>query len=80
MIDDHLDELLPALLQLSSFQAAAAVRETALQCLTALMELPYARLHPHRRTVLKALAAAADDRKRSVRHAAVKARSVWSYV
>ncbi len=43
--------LLGALLGLARLQGAAAVREAALQVLTAAMELPYHLLHPHRQQV-----------------------------
>ena len=56
----------------------AAVRATALQGLLAAAELPYARTFPHRRDVLRALAAAVDDPRRSVRACAVAARTVWA--
>jgi hypothetical protein len=57
--------------------ASAAVRETALQCLMAVMQVPYRLLHPHRRAVLRAITAALDDDRRAVRLAAVRARRVW---
>jgi hypothetical protein len=45
------ERLLGALLGLARLQGAAAVREAALQVLTAAMELPYHLLHPHRQQV-----------------------------
>jgi hypothetical protein len=58
--------------------ASAEVREMALLNLTAVMELPYHLLHPHRQVVIKAVTVALDDNKRAVRKAAVKCRRVWS--
>lgn len=57
---------------------ASATRVTALQCLLAALSLPWAALHPHRGSVLRALVAAADDRKRAVRAAAVRCRRAWA--
>lgn len=76
--EDLLPALVPALLSLASHRGSPAVRETALQCLVLLLELPYTALHPHRRTVERGLAAAVDDPRRSVRLAAARARHAWS--
>ncbi|KAM6585194.1 hypothetical protein CsatB_012196 [Cannabis sativa] len=54
------------------------VRETAIQCLTAMSELPHARIYPMRPQVLRALLKAADDPKRFVRQEAVRCRQAWS--
>ena len=83
LMEAHADALLPLLLALARHRgargaAAAAARETALECLVAAMQLPYRLLHPHRRAALKTIAAALDDDKRAVRWAAVRARRVWS--
>lgn len=60
-------------------QLAASVREVALMCLTSCMAgIPYHLLHPHRRAVLAAVAAALDDDRRAVRRAAVACRGAWS--
>ena len=69
---------MPALLGLAAFRPSPAVRETALQCLLLLLELPYTVLHPYRRSVEKALAAAVDDNRRAVRMAAARCRQAWS--
>jgi hypothetical protein len=58
--------------------AASGVRETSLQCLLAVMQLPYRLLHAHRRGVLRGLGAALDDDARAVRLAAVRAKRAWS--
>lgn len=54
------------------------VRETAIQCLTAMSELPHPRVYPFRLEVLQALSKALDDPKRSVRQEAVKCRQAWA--
>ncbi|KAL4583789.1 hypothetical protein LXL04_008373 [Taraxacum kok-saghyz] len=56
------------------------VRETAIQCLTAMSELPYARVYPFRQEVVQALSKALDDSKRSVRQEAVKCRQAWASI
>ncbi|PRW58456.1 MMS19 nucleotide excision repair-like protein isoform X2 [Chlorella sorokiniana] len=75
---DLLPRLVPALLGLIAFRPSPAVRETALQCLLLLLELPYTALHPYRRAVEKGLAAAVDDNRRAVRLAAARCRQAWS--
>lgn len=72
-----LPRLMPALLGLSAFRPSPAVRETALQCLLLLVELPYTALHSYRRTVATALAAAVDDDRRVVRLQAARCRQAW---
>jgi len=89
LAERDVDSLLQTLLTLVAWRArgsgggsttaqSAAVRETALQCLVAVMQVPYRLLHPHRRAVLRAITAALDDDRRTVRMAAVRARRVWS--
>lgn len=56
------------------------VRETAVQCLTAMSEVSYARVYPFRPEVLQALSRALDDPKRSVRQEAVRCRQAWASV
>lgn len=73
-----LPQLVPALLGAARFRPSAAVRETALQCLLLLLELPYAALHPYRREVARVLSAAVDDSRRSVRLQAARVRQAWA--
>jgi DNA repair/transcription protein MET18/MMS19 len=73
-----LPPLLRVLLQLAVYRPAAAVRETALQCLLLLVDLPYTSLHPHRRSVARVLACAVDDSRRAVRLRAARCRLAWS--
>ncbi|GJY16789.1 MMS19 nucleotide excision repair protein homolog isoform X1 [Tanacetum coccineum] len=53
------------------------VRETAIQCLTAMSELPYTTIYRFSTEVLQVLSRALDDSKRSVRQEAVKCRHAW---
>lgn len=73
-----LPQLVSALLALAAHRPSAAVRETALQCLMLLLEMPYTALHPYRRAVGAALAVAVDDNRRAVRLQAVRCRQAWS--
>ncbi|KAB1218501.1 hypothetical protein CJ030_MR3G026381 [Morella rubra] len=54
------------------------VRETAIQCLVAMSELPHARIYPMRMQVLQVISNALDDPKRAVRQEAVRCRQAWS--
>ncbi|RHY20133.1 hypothetical protein DYB36_010849, partial [Aphanomyces astaci] len=53
-------------------------RLRALGCLASLAKIKYELIHPHKERVIKGLLAALDDRKRTVRQAAVKVRNQWS--
>ncbi|CAK7356760.1 unnamed protein product [Dovyalis caffra] len=56
------------------------VRETTIQCLVAISELPHTRIYPMRIQVLQAVSKALDDPKRAVRQEAVRCRQAWSVV
>jgi hypothetical protein len=75
--EGSLPTLIPALIRLGQYKPAMAVREMSLRCLTMLMMLPYAVLHPYKKEVLRVATAAADDAKRSVRGAAALCREAW---
>ncbi|KAK8958400.1 hypothetical protein KSP40_PGU015359 [Platanthera guangdongensis] len=60
------------LVKLISYPHMMLVRETAIECLTALTSLPYTRIYPLRTQVFDALSGALDDKKRIVRQEAVK--------
>ncbi|KAI3727280.1 hypothetical protein L1987_67093 [Smallanthus sonchifolius] len=62
------------------YQHMMLVRETAIQCLTAMSDLPYARVYRFRPEVLQALSRALDDPKRSVRQEAVRCRQAWASI
>lgn len=69
--------LVPAVVALTAYRPSPGVREAALRCLQALLKLPYSALHPYRREILTAVAAATDDNKRTVRATAAKCREAW---
>lgn len=62
------------------YQHMMLVRETAIQCLTAMSELPYATIYRFSTEVLQALSRALDDPKRNVRQEAVKCRHAWTKI
>ncbi|CAJ1955318.1 unnamed protein product [Sphenostylis stenocarpa] len=70
--------IINCLIKLVDYPHKMLVRETALQCLVALSELPHARVYPMRTQVLRAISKCLDDTKRSVRHEAVKCRQTWA--
>lgn len=76
--DEALAALVPALLGLAAFRGGQKVRSAALECLLRLTTLPYTSLHPYRRRVAKAGAAACDDPRRLVRLQAARVRQAWA--
>ncbi|KAK2425246.1 MMS19 nucleotide excision repair protein [Trifolium repens] len=72
--------IINCLIKLLDYPHKTVVRETAIQCLVALSELPHARIYPLRTQVLRALPKCLDDTKRSVRHEAVKCRQAWASI
>ena len=78
VVSGLLPRLVPLLLELAAYRPRPAVREAALQCLLLLLDLlPYTALHPYRPRVARALAAAVDDPRRSVRRQAARCRQAW---
>lgn len=69
--------LVPALVDLSDYRPRASVRVSAVKALERLLQLPYATVHPYKKKILKAVVAATDDNKRSVRAAAATCREAW---
>ncbi len=78
LLEEQAGALVGALGRLAIAALAAATRVAALDVLAAALALPWAALHPHRDAAQAALAAAADDRKRAVRAAAVRCRRAWA--
>ena len=76
-LEDEASTVLSSLLKLASFSGAADVRICSIQCLSAMLKLPYHLLHPQQKQVVAALALAVDDKKRRVRQEAVKCRKAW---
>ncbi|XP_049394231.1 MMS19 nucleotide excision repair protein homolog [Solanum stenotomum] len=68
------------LIELTSYPYVMVIRETAIQCLGAMSELPHARIYPMRTQVLQAITKALDDPKRVVRLEAVKCRLAWASI
>lgn len=57
---------------------SALDRHDALDCLAKLATIPYELIHPYKDMVLRQLLKCLDDRKRFVRHGAVRVRNQWS--
>ncbi|KAL5576917.1 hypothetical protein UlMin_018616 [Ulmus minor] len=72
--------IINCLTQLIAYPHSTLVRETAIQCLVAMSELPYTRIYPSRSQVLRAISKAQDDSKRTVRQEAVKCRQAWASI
>ncbi|KAJ1378148.1 MMS19, C-terminal [Sesbania bispinosa] len=72
--------IINCLIKLVDYPHKTLVRETAIQCLVALTELPYVRIYPMRTQVLQAISKCLDDAKRTVRHEAVKCRQAWASI
>ncbi|CAN4086874.1 unnamed protein product [Withania somnifera] len=66
--------------ELTVYPNVMVIRETAIQCLGAMSELPHARIYPMRTQVLQAITKALDDPKRVVRLEAVKCRLAWASI
>ncbi|XP_057978065.1 MMS19 nucleotide excision repair protein homolog [Malania oleifera] len=63
---------------LVSYPCMMLVRETAIQCLIAMADLPHRRIYPMRPQVLWVISKALDDPKRAVRQEAVRCRHAWA--
>lgn len=72
--------IINGLTKLVDYPHKTLVRETAIQCLVALSELPHVRIYPLRTQVLQAIFKCLDDTKRSVRNEAVKCRQAWASI
>ncbi|KAG0490841.1 hypothetical protein HPP92_007704, partial [Vanilla planifolia] len=70
----YVHTIIDRLVKLISYPHMKLIRETAIQCLTAITSLPYTRIYPMKVQVLKALSVALDDKKRIVRQEAIKCR------
>jgi DNA repair/transcription protein MET18/MMS19 len=65
---------------MSTLNGMQVVRETSIQCLVALLELPHRRIYPFRREVLQAIEKSLDDPKRKVREEAIRCRQAWASI
>lgn len=77
---DNAHRIIESLVKLTSYPHLMVVRETAIQCLATLLELPHRRIYPFRREVLQAVTKALDDPKRRVREEAIKCRQAWTSI
>lgn len=80
LVVEHVSTIISRLVVVVNYPYSMIVRETALQCLGAMVTLPYTRIFPLRAQVLKAVSKALDDRKRSVRKEAVRCHHVWASI
>ncbi|KAK7261769.1 hypothetical protein RIF29_28088 [Crotalaria pallida] len=72
--------IINCLIKLVDYPHKTLVRETAIQCLLAMSELPHVRIYPLRTQVLGVISMALDDKKRAVRHEAVRCRQAWASI
>ncbi|XP_038898521.1 MMS19 nucleotide excision repair protein homolog isoform X2 [Benincasa hispida] len=79
-VTENAHKIVDCLAGLTAFSHMMLVRETAIQCLVAVSELPHARIYPMRRQVLHAISKALDDPKRAVRQEAVRCRQAWASI
>ncbi|CAN7003878.1 unnamed protein product [Brassica oleracea var. botrytis] len=79
-VSDNAHRIIECLVKLTSYPHLMVVRETAIQCLATLLELPHGRIYPFRREVLQAVTKALDDPKRRVREEAIKCRQAWTSI
>ncbi|KAJ6706369.1 DNA REPAIR/TRANSCRIPTION PROTEIN MET18/MMS19 [Salix purpurea] len=72
--------IINCLIGFATYPHMMLVRETTVQCLVAMSQLPHARIYPMRIQVLQAVSKALDDPKRAVRQEAVRCRQAWSEI
>ncbi|KAB5563912.1 hypothetical protein DKX38_003966 [Salix brachista] len=72
--------IINCLIGFATYPHTMLVRETTIQCLVAMSQLPHARIYPMRIQVLQAVSKALDDPKRAVRQEAVRCRQAWSEI
>ncbi|XP_071903172.1 MMS19 nucleotide excision repair protein homolog isoform X4 [Coffea arabica] len=77
---ENAQAIINQLIGLAAYPHMMVIRETAIQCLVAMSELPYARIYPSRTKVLQAISKALDDPKRAVRQEAVRCRQAWASI
>ncbi|KAG9449094.1 hypothetical protein H6P81_009059 [Aristolochia fimbriata] len=70
--------IIALLFKLVPYPHMMLVRETAIQCLSAMSLLPHPRIYPFRPQVLQTLSKALDDKKRAVRLEAVRCHQAWA--
>ncbi|MED6138517.1 hypothetical protein PIB30_074899 [Stylosanthes scabra] len=76
-VNENAHIIVNCLARLADYPHKTLVRETAIQCLLAMSELPHVRIYPMRTQVLLSISKALDDKKRSVRREAIRCRHAW---
>ncbi|KAG6545229.1 hypothetical protein Mapa_013341 [Marchantia paleacea] len=77
---EYVQSMVNRLVPVSQYQSSMMIRESALQCLAAIVGLSFPRVFPVKSQVMKAITIALDDKKRLVRKEAVRCREVWSAI
>ncbi|CAM8944187.1 unnamed protein product [Rhodiola kirilowii] len=77
IVKENSNIIINCLIGLAAYPHMMFVRETSIQCLTALSRLPHTRVYPMKTQVLKVISNALDDPKRAARLQAVKCREAW---
>ena len=78
LMEGKVEELIASLSGAAEFRNDADVRIAALECMGAVMALPYNLLYPQVRKVNQLLSRAVDDPKRAVRMQAARTRRLWN--
>jgi DNA repair/transcription protein MET18/MMS19 len=75
----YLSDIVPHLVKWSSctLPESVGIRVCAIECLEELIQYPYDKMFPYRKSILEGLEKALGDRKRTVRRAAVRCRNNW---
>ena len=75
---ERLGRILPTVLDIALRAQHAGSRQAALECLVKIAaDVPYQKIHPYRRAIIKTVTAASDDNKRAVRAVAVRCRALF---
>ncbi|KAL3685855.1 hypothetical protein R1sor_003877 [Riccia sorocarpa] len=77
---EYVQSMVTRLIPLVQYKPSMVIRESALQCLAAIVGLPFTRVFPVKAQVMKVITSALDDNKRLVRKEAVRCRQVWSAI
>ncbi|BBM97843.1 DNA repair/transcription protein MET18/MMS19 [Marchantia polymorpha subsp. ruderalis] len=77
---EYVQSMVNRLVPVSQYKSSMMIRESALQCLAAIVGLSFTRVFPVKSQVMKAITIALDDKKRLVRKEAVRCREVWSAI
>ncbi|KAL2516268.1 ARM repeat superfamily protein [Forsythia ovata] len=79
-VAENAHSIVNQLIELTTYPHMMVIRETAVQCLVAMSELPHTRIYPLRTQVLQAMLKALDDPKWVVRQEAVRCRQAWASI